>query len=407
MQKGDKLEHFHSHAATDQVEEETSILNVPSYLDLASTTLPRSESTESADRFMPNLLTPTDTSGDPGRIEHTRSSSTGDFQSHSTHSAPHRDLPHASTEPKLVSPSATDFSPSSKHRTITEGQSVVTKHKPVQTSRSVPNIMVGNNSGTQLSATSPTRCGNNPEVNPVFQDQGDDPVFQSSSASDRSHDINLSPSQSSLSEQNSVSDEEDLAKLKLNSRRVSRTEKRYHTADAIQDMKMSTKDASIHKRLSWRTDVQMDNKNLDSKVQSTDSVRSVPSSSGVSSIGSLHLTMENEISEEQEGNSNDSDNYSCSSPTRVDSQKLFSLGDTEDNDDDASDDSSSKQPKSKSTSDLATMFSNSLQVSQIEDGIASVAMTTDCFNRKLTHADILKMKKLKHQILYDANIESS
>ncbi|CAG5116899.1 unnamed protein product, partial [Candidula unifasciata] len=402
-----------STAAQGEVEEST-VLSVPSYLELVSTTLPRSESTESADRFIPNLLTPNDLSADTGQPEASRSVSTGDLQSHSMTLSTHRDLPHAYTDPKLgtlLSPDLSSMQQSTSENIQKNSYTLSTKHKPVQSSHSVPNIMVGNNSnGASPGASPPSKQVISLEDQSVFKEVSQDVDQLSVSTSSQSKDIFHSASEGSLSEYNSISDEEELAKLKLNSRRVSRTEKRYHTADAIQDIKNSEKDNSIHKRLSWRTDVAIDHKILGSKAVSTDSVRSIPSSSGVSSIGSLHLTVESEISEEQEGNSNDSDNYSGSSPTRNDRLKLFSVGDTEDIDDNDEDDNSfadSKQSKSKSTSDLATMFSNSLQVSQIEDGIASVAMTADSFSRKLTPAEILKMKKLKHQVLYDANIESS
>ncbi|BFZ23935.1 hypothetical protein BsWGS_26973 [Bradybaena similaris] len=404
-----------STAAQSDIEGAT-VLSVPSYLELASTALPRSESTESADRFMPNLLTPNDFPADTGQSDISRSGSTGDIHNHPVTLSTHRDLPHANTDPKLGNLSSADLSSMQQITSESlQGNSLTltTKHKPVQTSRSVPNIMVGTNNGTSPGASPPSKQINTFEENQGFKDTLENFDHLSLSTSSQSKDIYHSASEGSLSEQNSISDEEEMAKLKLHSRRVSRNEKkRYHTADAIQDIKNSEKDNSIHKRLSWRTDVAMDHKNLGSKTVSTDSVRSVPSSSGVSSIGSLHLTVDTEISEEQEGNSNDSDNYSGGSPTRSDRLKLFSVGDTEDIDlDDDGDDLSafadSKQSKSKSTSDLATVFSNVVQVSQMKDGIASVAVATDNFSRKLTHAEILKMKKLKHQVLYDANIESS
>ena len=265
-------------------------------------------------------------------------------------------------------------------------------------------------------------------------------------------DIDISVSQissgSSAGDQTSVFDEDELSRMKLASRRTSRAEKRYHTADSITDMKSTQeKDASIHKRLSWRTDVQVvDNKNLGSpsKALSTDSVRSYPSSSGVSSTGSLHLNLESDISEESElSGFGGSSETGLVSPTRA--KNMFLVGDISDqqmlvggdnvdsNFDDANNNSDrnrnerlpeksgefldvdedefslsdSSQGRSKSTPDLVTMFNNTLHVSEMEDGIASVAVASEGFSRKLTHADILKMKKLKHQVLYDANVESS
>jgi pleckstrin domain-containing family G protein 5 len=74
--------------------------------------------------------------------------------------------------------------------------------------------------------------------------------------------------------------------------------RRYHTAGTIEDLKKAdTKDSSIHKRLSWNqqptipgNDLQL--KTKQSKCLSTDSVQS---SSGVSSNGSLHLSIGSEF----------------------------------------------------------------------------------------------------------------
>jgi len=74
--------------------------------------------------------------------------------------------------------------------------------------------------------------------------------------------------------------------------------RRYHTAGTIEDLKkQDSKDSSIHKRLSWNqqptipgNDLQL--KTKQSKCLSTDSVQS---SSGVSSNGSLHLSIGSEF----------------------------------------------------------------------------------------------------------------
>ena len=94
---------------------------------------------------------------------------------------------------------------------------------------------------------------------------------------------------------------------KLNQRRRTGTEKRYHTADAIRDIDKH-KDATIHKRLSWNFPVNInyddDRHNvLKGKTFSSDSLRSVPSSSGVSSTGSLHLSPDSELAESYEAES--------------------------------------------------------------------------------------------------------
>ncbi|XP_059085132.1 pleckstrin homology domain-containing family G member 5-like isoform X3 [Tigriopus californicus] len=79
--------------------------------------------------------------------------------------------------------------------------------------------------------------------------------------------------------------------------------RRYHTAGAIEDIKkQDVRDHTIQKRLSWNygqhipnNDLQLKNKNV-GKCLSTDSMQS---SSGVSSTGSLHLSIGSEIEEHQ------------------------------------------------------------------------------------------------------------
>lgn len=105
---------------------------------------------------------------------------------------------------------------------------------------------------------------------------------------------------------------------RFNQRRIGRHEKRYHTADAIQEIRKDMdKDSAIHKRLSWNlgtVDINIsDDKqcagvggagvgaggtSLKSKTFSVDSLRSMPSSSGVSSTGSLHLSREDSYGED-------------------------------------------------------------------------------------------------------------
>lgn len=73
---------------------------------------------------------------------------------------------------------------------------------------------------------------------------------------------------------------------KPHQRRSSRTEKRYHTADSIQELQ-PVKDSSIHKRLSLNYGPVTSAQHTVMKSVSSDSLRSMPSSSGVSSSGSL------------------------------------------------------------------------------------------------------------------------
>ncbi|KAH9508772.1 Pleckstrin y domain-containing G member 5 [Bulinus truncatus] len=346
----------------------TTLSSVPSDQNIAS--FPRSESADSADQFLPNLTTPGDLPSDMV-LGLGHSGSTGDIQSRSSLPG-HKDLIHINTDPKMSS--STD---SFLCEVYADGSSVSmsTKHRQVTSCRSFPNITVGQSNNSSDSSLQKT-----------INDSGvcnDSENINSLQCSLTSH------SAAQLSEQCSV--DLDLSKQKLNARRVSRTEKRYLTADSIQELKNTEKDSTIHKRLSWRTDLDQ-SRNIGSKVLSTDSIGSFPSSSGVSSTASLHLNPESDITEEIEYNSG--------------GHKIFSVGGTDDldNGDDYTDDEMSSQSKSRTNPDIITKVS-SLHVSEMKDGIASVAV--DSIQHKLTPADIMKFKKLKHQVLDDANIESS
>ncbi|CAL1548551.1 unnamed protein product [Lymnaea stagnalis] len=359
------------------------LTSVPSDLNINS--FPRSDSMESADHFMPNLLTPGDFTSDS--LELGRSGSTGDIQNGPM--SGHKAMTHTNTDPKMVlnlDPSPSDPQWLGGSVSVGNNATLSTKHKPVQTSRSVPNITVNIN---QSPTNSLPQSSNDNGYRGLNESTADG---NTGSTPNQGSDA-FSASQVSHSDQHSVFSEDESSKQKSNTRRVSRTEKRYHTADAIQDMKFSEKDTSIHKRLSWRIDVDQ-TKNLGSKVSSTDS------SSWVSSTGSLPSNPESDISKEIEsGFSSSSDHHR---------QKIFLLGGPEELGNEADSDMTdleSSQTMSKSTPDLVTMFSSTLHVSELKDGIASVAV--DGFNRKLTRDDIRKMKLLKHQVLYDANIESS
>lgn len=377
-----ELKRLAADAAQTQ-EEMDSLTSVSSELDLKASVFPRSDSMESADHFIPNLLTPE--MNNDGAMELGRSGSTGDIQ---TRVAPcHRDLIHNNTDPKLTN--SDDSSSESRH---SNSLNLGTKHKPVQTCRSVPNINVGL---AHVNNSSPT---NKPKLN----GNSDNCIAEDMDSLSSSVYI----AKDTYTHEQSITGDDDPSKQKLNTRRSSRTEKRYHTVDSIQEMKNSEKDSTIHKRLSWRTDVDQ-TRNLGSKAVSSDSVHSYPSSSGVSSSASLHLNIDSDISEETEicilpGKTGES-------LTHPERHKLFSVGAADDSNETDDTDLTDLDPrsKSKSTPDLVTMFRNSLQVSAMEDGIASVAMPIDGLNIKLTQAEILKRKQLKHQILYDASIESS
>uniref|UniRef100_T1JDF7 DH domain-containing protein n=1 Tax=Strigamia maritima TaxID=126957 RepID=T1JDF7_STRMM len=98
--------------------------------------------------------------------------------------------------------------------------------------------------------------------------------------------------------------EEDEAKSKLNQKRVSRTDKRFHTADSIEFMKRE-KDSNIHKRfsLNYPPNSSSDKLVKNKPTEKYTSSESMYSSSGVSSIGSLHQSTDYELlSETMEDN---------------------------------------------------------------------------------------------------------
>ena len=95
----------------------------------------------------------------------------------------------------------------------------------------------------------------------------------------------------------------DVTKCRLNLRRAVRNERRYHTADTIEDI--NKRDNSIQKRLSWNYGTESVHQqgdsgesseavksNKETRLRSADSLRSVLSSSGVSSTVSLHVSPE-------------------------------------------------------------------------------------------------------------------
>ena len=193
-----------------------------------------------------------------------------------------------------------------------------------------------------------------------------------------------SSSSSNLAEPGPVpAEDENRGSSKSNQRRVSRSEKRYYTADSIQELRQQKeKDTTIHKRLSWQNENHMEEK-LRKKVLSTDSVTSIPSSSGVSSTASLHLNPESDITEETEMQ------RSGSSRTLLEDSQ----------------DENSASMKAKSTPDIVTLF-NALKTGEREDGISSVDLPPldGEGSLRLTQAQLLKMKK---QLLLNTDVEAS
>ncbi|KAK7093445.1 hypothetical protein V1264_007200 [Littorina saxatilis] len=307
---------------------------------------PRSASTESTDgHYMPNLA--------PNRghgIPLERTGSCNEMQSPNSVSGTSRGIPdHAHS----FSSSSNDFSPTSDRR-----------HKPVKQCYSVPNMAAG-----QLS---------------VANGEDDDQGLSMDTRSVRRAVGSPSSSMYNLAEPGPVDDEDVNGRINKNSaRRTSRSaEKRYYTADSIQELRQhKDKDSSIHKRLSWQNENHLDDK-LRSKVLSTDSI---PSSSGVSSTGSLHLDPNRDISEEID-------------LTRSGSSRTLQG-------DGSPSGSVDLSGQSKSTPDIVQLF-HSLKTGEAQDGIVSVDMpaVNDGPGRRLTHSQILKMKK---QLLLDTNVEAS
>ncbi|BFZ23332.1 hypothetical protein BsWGS_26371 [Bradybaena similaris] len=425
-QKDFKAKEIQTSSETDRLRSDTSLtqsdlddmsLSALSYLDLGTSAICRSESSNSLDHFVPNVLTASEAMSYTSQPEVSHSTSMPNFKSLASGLSIQS---HDWNEPAvmtLVVPSGGHDSPFTEDAEVEAtdggGHRYADKRRPAyMVSMSAPQGM-GGNSRISVSEDSidlePANLVTASNESYRFKDViGDAPPFSISNGLD---------SQSAISDQKSPS-EEDILNTKLNSRR---TEKRYHTADEIPDILNSQKDPGIQKWSSLRKDVQLsDVQDLGSTVLSTDSVQSYQSSSGVSSNGSLHLAVE--ISEDNNA-AYDSDVFVDSRLTNMNHPKHISHDDSRDVSVmlDFTDGGStksylseprqhfaeSKHAKSKSTSDLVDMFGNSLQVSQMTDGIGSVAVTPENMHRKLTHLDILKLKKMKHQILFDANVESS
>ncbi|XP_069114478.1 pleckstrin homology domain-containing family G member 5-like isoform X3 [Argopecten irradians] len=172
-------------------------------------------------------------------------------------------------------------------------------------------------------------------------------------------------------------------KVKLSQRRSSRNG-RYITADNIQDLnKDDNKDTSIHKRLSWNYGTQDNDERqgvLKTKTQSSDSLRSIHSSSGVSSTGSLHLSPE-----EMEYSSNNHGDICTIHESRHDDCDINELH------------------RHSETNDISTLFQN-MSTSEIQQGIVSVDLPTFDQKKLKTHAQLMKMKK---QLLLSSNVEAS
>ncbi|XP_053378872.1 pleckstrin homology domain-containing family G member 5-like isoform X3 [Mercenaria mercenaria] len=185
-------------------------------------------------------------------------------------------------------------------------------------------------------------------------------------------------------------------KSKLYQRRQSRTEKRYYTADAIQELnKTQDRDNSIYKRLSWNFpngEAAGDKQGvLKHKTMSSDSVRSFHSSSGVSSTGSLHLSPEGDICEEDSdlGDYDNDNEIEMDLPHDLNEDTLREFHATH---------------KSKSTPDIVSLMQD-LNTHDMKDGICSIDLPScEDPKQRLSHAQLVRMKK---QLLLSSNVEAS
>lgn len=259
-------------------------------------------------------------------------------------------------------PSLASFSPSRDYR-----------HKPVKASHSVPSMM-----GNQLKS--------------VTLDYDEDFNGSNFSSDVLSADLALEPhsiSHTNLAEPGPVDDDFNSKLNKINSRRVSRNEKRYYTADSIQELQQKDKDSSIYKRLSWQDEGHLDEK-LRQKILS---MESIPTSSGVSSSSPLHLNPERDIREESELQKSG------------DSRTLYCLNDRQSSVTNNFSEVRCGQEDSTNPSDMIVLF-HSLTTSEPENGISSVNLPAlDDRHKKLSPAQILKMKK--QLLLTTADVEAS
>lgn len=327
---------------------------------------PRSASMESNEgRFLPNIMPAKSQATDSNSPEKSPSSVRGGPRATLEGMGLYSEIPPPSMGIARVMEQARHTSSSPEYSPQTER-----RHQPVKACYSVPNMSSG-----QLRVADQDYDQDQDDVSGMSVD-----VMSVNAAVGSPYS-----SECNLAEPGPVDEDYNSRLNKMNQRRVSRSEKRYYTADSIQELRHKDKDSSIHKRLSWQNENHLDEK-LRKKVLSTDSVHSIPSSSGVSSTGSLHLHQESDISEESEIH------RSGSSRTLQGDSSPKSDG--------------SPRSKAKSSPDIVMLF-NSLRTGEPEDGISSVdlpAILDEQHGRKLTHAQILKMKK---QLLLNTDVEAS
>lgn len=195
-------------------------------------------------------------------------------------------------------------------------------------------------------------------------------------------------------------------RVKLANRRKSGAEKRYYTADYIQDIQRKDKDSSIQKRYSLNfgandAEISINRQTTELQTFSSDSLRSMPSSSGVSSTGSLHMNAETDIYEDREGE----DEAGSDSPSRESNSpnNLAPLSQTP------------KTAPPSGTSDISNLSPVSLKKLSksypdlvIKCGAKNGPQLSDLLaegeKKKLSHSEIRKLTK---QLLLNSTLEAT
>ncbi|XP_064643038.1 pleckstrin homology domain-containing family G member 5-like isoform X3 [Lineus longissimus] len=199
---------------------------------------------------------------------------------------------------------------------------------------------------------------------------------------------------------------EDNGKGKFNQRR---SDKRYHTVDSIENVQKKDRDASIHKRLSWNLGAlevcggpTEDERTLQESTGVSTSLRSVVSSSGFSSTGSLQA---NQDPDHRRTASTDSVFENSNEVTITVSAPLRRA--------DRPQSTSALQPPSLSLDSaeeaLKTRSLTLPHQSASEDGISfstsdSSLATTPEGRKRMTHSQMMRLKK---QLLLSSDLEAS
>lgn len=215
-------------------------------------------------------------------------------------------------------------------------------------------------------------------------------------------------------------EEQEALKSKLHQKRSCRAEKRYHTADSIENMKKE-KDTSIHKRLSWNYGQQgqsQGNKAIPSHCErilcskhcsKCLSSESVYSSSGFSSTGSVPFSVVSSECEQcgLEILDHIEEQESSDSQTIIQSEGEDSINVMEKDDDNVGCSAkNTKSPTKKPTQVNVNQDSNiKIDISEVRDGISSVQITVNGSNKeKPSKTDLKKMKEF---LLSKYNMEAS